>query len=167
MSTEPNKPAESTADREIIITRVLNAPRELAWEAMTNPERVVRWWGPVGFTTTIEEMDVRSGGVWKHVMRGPDGAEYPSKSIFKEVVKPERIAYSQAGGKKGAKGIHFQSTWTFDVVEGNKTKVTIHMVFSSAEDRNTVVRDYGAIEGGKQTLARLDEELAKDAQENK
>ena len=84
----------SPADREILITRVVSAPRELVWEAMTKPEHVVRWWGPRGFTTQTEIMDVRPGGVWKHTMIGPDGARYPNKSIFKEVTRPERIADS-------------------------------------------------------------------------
>src|SRR4029077_16534570 len=60
--------AAGTADREIVLTRVFDAPRELVWQAMTDPKHVVNWWGPRGFTTTIEVMDVRPGGVWKHVM---------------------------------------------------------------------------------------------------
>ena len=63
--------AEKTDDREIVITRVVEAPRELVWEAMTDPRQVVHWWGPQGFTTTIERMEVRPGGVWRHVMHGP------------------------------------------------------------------------------------------------
>jgi uncharacterized protein YndB with AHSA1/START domain len=150
----------NTADREIVISRVFDAPRELVWEAWTNPQHIVQWWGPIGFTTTIEEMDVRVGGVFKQVMHGPDGTDYPNKSIFKEVVKPERIVYSHAGGKKGAKGSHFISTWTFEAV-GQKTKLTIRMVFSTAAEREQVVNEYGAIEGGKQTLGRLAEFLVK------
>jgi uncharacterized protein YndB with AHSA1/START domain len=99
MTAPKNNPSENTSDREIVITREFNAPRELVWEAMTNPKHVVNWWGPRGFSTTIEEMDVRPGGVWKHVMRGLDGINYPNKSIFKEIVKPERIVY-QHGGKR-------------------------------------------------------------------
>jgi len=156
-----NNPSENTADREIVISRVFDAPRELVWDAWTDPKQVVQWWGPRGFTTTIEKMDVRPGGVWKHVMRGPDGTDYPNKSIFKEVTKPERIVYSHGGGRKGAPGVQFEATWTFEIVEGNKTRLTIHQVFPSAEDRETVVKVYGAIEGGKQCLARLGEQLAK------
>jgi len=161
MSAEKSSLTANTADREIVISRVFDAPRELVWDAWTDPKQVVHWWGPQGFTTTIEEMDVRPGGVWKHVMRGPDGTEYPNKSIFKEVTKPERIVYSHGGGKKGAPGVHFEATWSFDVVEGNKTRLTIRQLFASAEDRDTVVKVYGAIEGGKQCLARLGEQLAK------
>ena len=161
MAAAKSNPAENCTDREILITRTFDAPRELLWEAMTNPKHVVNWWGPRGFTTTIEEMDVRPGGVWKHVMHGPDGANYPNKSVFKEVVKPERIVYSHGGKREGGPGVSFVSTWTFDAVENSKTKVTIRMVFPSAEDRDFVVREFGAIEGGKQTLERLEEHLAK------
>jgi uncharacterized protein YndB with AHSA1/START domain len=147
------------ADCEIVISRDFNAPRELVWEAWTNPEHVANWWGPRGFTTTIEEMDVRPGGVWKHVMHGPDGANYPNKSVFKEVVKPERIVYSHGGGRDGGPGVHFVATWTFDAPAADKTRLTIRMVFASAADRDFVVKEFGAIEGGKQTLERLAEHL--------
>jgi uncharacterized protein YndB with AHSA1/START domain len=153
----------TTRDREIVISRVFDAPRDLVWEAWTNPKHVVNWWGPKGFTTTIQVMDVRPGGTWQHTMHGPDGTDYPNKSIFKEVVKPERIVYSHGGGRKGAPGVHFEATWTFDAEAPNKTKLTMRMVFASAGDRDTVVNEYGAIEGGKQTLARLEEYLAKIA----
>jgi len=149
-----NDPDTPTADREIVLTRVFDAPRELVWEAMVDPKHVVQWWGPYGFTTTIEKMDVRPGGAWKHVMHGPDGTDYPNKSVFTEVVKPERIVYSHGSGKKGGPGVQFVATWTFEAL-GDKTKVTIHMLFPSASDRDRVVKEYGAIEGGKQTLERL------------
>jgi uncharacterized protein YndB with AHSA1/START domain len=149
------------ADKEIYITRKFDAPRELLWEAMTNPKHVVNWWGPVGFSTTIEEMDFRVGGVWKHVMRGPDGAEYPNKSVFKEIVKPEKIVYSHGGHKKGGPGVSFISTWTFEELGKNKSRVSIRMVFADTEKRDFVVKEFGAIEGGKQTLGRLAEYVAK------
>ncbi len=159
MTRRNESTAPDASDREITITRVVDAPRELVWEAWTNPEHVARWWGPRGFTTTIEKMDVRPGGVWQHVMHGPDGTDYPNKSVFQEVVKPERIVMSHGGGRKGLRGVTFVATWTFEPLEGNKTRVTIHNVFPSAEDRDRVVREYGAIEGGRQTLERLSEHL--------
>lgn len=155
-----NSSESPIAEREILITRIVDAPRELVWEVWTDPEHVVKWWGPNGFTTTIEKMDVRSGGVWKHIMHGPDGVDYPNSSVFKEVVKPERIVFAHGGGKEGGPGVHFESTWTFDAVDGDKTRVTIRMVFPSAADRERVVTEYGAIEGGKQTLERLAAYLA-------
>ena len=150
------------ADREIVIAREFDAPRELVWEAWTNPKHVVHWWGPRGFTTTIEEMDVRPGGMWKQVMHGPDGANYPNKSVFKEVVKPERVVYSHGGGREGGPGASFVATWTFEKLPTGKTRVTIRMVFPSPADRDFVVKEFGAIEGGHQTLARLAEYLAEN-----
>ena len=94
-------------------------------------------------------------------MHGPDGTDYPNESIFTEVVKPERIVYTHRGGKKGGPEVQKVFTWTFDALEEGKTRLTLRQVYATAEDRDTIVREYGAIEGGKQTLARLAEELAK------
>lgn len=154
--------AEDTSDREIVLTRVLHAPRELVWQAWTDPKHVVNWWGPRGFTTTIETMDFRVGGAWKHVMHGPDGANYPNKSIFKEIVPLERITYSHGGGREdgGAPGANFTATWTFETVGPRQTRLTGRMVFPSAEARDLVVKEYGAIEGGRQTLERASEYVA-------
>ncbi|HEY0968650.1 MAG TPA: SRPBCC domain-containing protein [Opitutaceae bacterium] len=152
----------SAAPDEIVLARTFDAPRDLVWTVWTDPKHVAQWWGPAGFTTRIETMDVRPGGTWKHVMIGPDGVEYPNKSIFNEVTKPERIVYTHGGAGKGKPGANFTASWTFEAL-GNRTRVTIHMKFPSAEDRQAVVKAYGAIEGGKQTLGRLGEFLAAQA----
>jgi uncharacterized protein YndB with AHSA1/START domain len=130
----------------------------VVWEAFTDPEQVVLWWGPRGFTTTIHEMDVRRGGKWSHTMHGPDGTDYPNKSVFTEVVKPERIVYGHGGGKKDGPGASFEATWIFEA-KGNKTLLTGRMVFPTAAARDLVVKEYGAIEGAVQTLDRLEEQL--------
>src|SRR5277367_1860926 len=127
--------SDSTSDREILITRTFDAPRELVWQAMTDPQHVIHWWGPRGFSTTIEEMDVRPGGVWKHVMRGPDGVNYPNKSVFQEIVKPERIVFAHGGNRENGPGAHFVATWTFEAESTTRTKLTIRMVFPSAQER--------------------------------
>ncbi len=152
--------AENTSDREIVLTRVLHAPRELVWQAWTDPKHVTHWWGPRGFTTTIKKMDFRVGGSWEHVMHGPDGANYPNKSTFKEIVPLERITYSHGGGRETGPGATFVATWTFETVEGNKTRLTGRMVFPSAEARDFVAREFGAVEGGRQTLERASEYVA-------
>ncbi len=148
------------AGREIVVARVFDAPRELVWQAWTDPAHIARWWGPRGFTTTIEEMDVRPGGAWRHVMHGPDGANYPGRSVFTEVVKHERIVFSHGGSREGGPGAQFVSTWTFETVARDGTRVTIRMVFASAQERDRVAREFGAVEGGNQTLERLAEHLA-------
>ena len=159
-------PRESNAvvqpdGREMVITRVIDAPRELVFDAWTDPEQIVHWWGPEGFTTTIEKMDVRPGGEWIHVMHGPDGTDYPNKSVFLEVVRPELLSSTHGGhGGEGSTEVNARKIVTFEVAEGDKTLLTLRMVFPSTEARDTVMREYHAVEGGKQTLARLAEHLA-------
>lgn len=82
--TKPTQQKEDTADREIVISRVVSAPRELVWEAWTDPKQVAQWWGPRGFSTTIEEMDVRPGGVWKHVMHGRTAPIIPTGAFSRK-----------------------------------------------------------------------------------
>ena len=159
MTTNKNTPSSDTSDREIVISRIFDAPRELVWQAFIDPKRLVKWWGPRGFTTTIEEMNVRPGGIWKLVMHGPDGANYPNKSVFKEIVPQERIVYSHGGGREDGPGVSFTATWTFEDVGPDQTRLTVRHVFPSAEMRDRIVREFGAIEGAKQTMARLAEHL--------
>ncbi|MGA7373329.1 MAG: SRPBCC domain-containing protein [Methyloceanibacter sp.] len=150
--------AESSADREIVIARLIDAPPARVFDAWTDPQQVVQWWGPRGFTTTTSKMDVKPGGVWGFVMHGPDGRDYQNRITYLEVVKPERLVYKH-GGDEDLEPVSFQTTVTF-VPQGSKTMVTMRAVFPTAEERNRVVKEYGAVEGGKQTLARLDEHLS-------
>ena len=150
--------SSSTADREIVITRVIQAPRDLVWEVWTNPDHVAKWWGPNGFTNTILSMDVRPGGVWRFIMHGPDGVDYPNKIVFIEVVKPERLVYSHGDDTDNGEA-DFQTTFTFEEHAG-QTTVTLRALFVSAEARDKAVREVGAIEGGNQTLGRLAEYVA-------
>ena len=150
--------ARMPTDREIVITRLINAPRELVFDAWTDPEQVGQWWGPSGFTTTTHKMEVKPGGVWRFVMHGPDGRDYQNKITYLEIVPPERLVYRH-GGDEDLEPMSFQTTVTF-AAEGNKTRVTMRSVFPTAEYRDRVVKEHGAIEGGEQHLARLDEHLA-------
>ena len=154
MSDRKMAVAESAAEREIVLSRVFNAPRAMVWDACTDPKQVVLWWGPKGFSTTIEVMDVRPGGVWKQIMHGPDGTDYPNESVFVEVVRHERLVYKLQGGRQGGSVMHMEKTTTFEDAAGG-TLVTMRLVFPSAEARDQNVREYGSIEGGKQTLERL------------
>src|SRR5262249_18770307 len=87
----------ASADREIVLTRVFDAPPELVFQAWTESVHIAQWWGPTGFRTTIYEMDVRPGGVWRFVMHGPDGRDYKNRIIFHEIVKNERLTYTHMG----------------------------------------------------------------------
>jgi uncharacterized protein YndB with AHSA1/START domain len=117
--------------------------------------------GPQGFTTTTEKFDFRVGGEWRHVMLSPNGTEFPNHSVFLEIVRPERIVRTHGGGKKGEPdSVSAQMTVTF-AAEGNKTRLTMRTVFPTVEMYEFVLREHHAIEGGKQTLARLAQYLAK------
>ncbi len=151
MTARKNSP--STADRELKATRVFDAPRELVWQVWTDPKHVPQWWGPNGFRTTIHQMDVRPGGRWNFIMHGPDGRDYDNKNIFAEVTKPERLVYDHVSEPK------HHVTVTFEA-EGNKTRLTMQMLFESAEERDDCVKKYGAAEGLTQHLGRLGEKLA-------
>ncbi len=87
------KNSSDTADREIVATRIFNAPREIVWKMWADPGHVVQWWGPKGFTTTIQEMDVRVGGTWRLIMHGPDGRDYHNHIVYLEIREPERLVY--------------------------------------------------------------------------
>ena len=122
-----NMPATLVGDREIVATRILNAPRELVFDVWTDPKHLTQWWGPKGFTTSTFAMDVKPGGVWRFVMHGPDGRDYENKITYVEVVKPERLVYKH-GGDKDVEPVNFQVTVTFEA-QGDKTKLTMRMVF--------------------------------------
>jgi len=158
MKTQSASPS-ATADREIVGTRLLNAPRDLVFQMWTQPEHIAKWWGPTGFSTTIHEMDVRPGGLFRLTMHGPDGTEYRNRVVYLEVKKPERLVYKYEPGK-GDEPASMEVTVTF-AAEGNKTRLEFRMVFPSAKAREHVVTKYGAIEGLNQTLGRLEAELAK------
>jgi uncharacterized protein YndB with AHSA1/START domain len=137
-----------TKDREIFLTRVLNAPIELVWDVWTDPEHLSQWWGPNGFTNTISKMDMQPGGEWDLVMHGPDGTDYRNKSIFKEIVKHKKIVYEHVSAPKFLATIEFES-------QGNKTFLKWHMLFESKEQFLQVVKTFKADEGLKQNIEKL------------
>lgn len=159
--SENLKAAEDTSDREIVGYRLLNAPRELVWKAWTDPNHVVHWWGPNGFTNTIESMEVRPGGVWKFVMHGPDGVDYPNRIAFIEVVKPEKLVYTHGSDETDHPGDFFVTVTFKDL--GGKTELVMRSIFKTKEARDEVIEKYGALEGMNQTLSHLEEYLTKMA----
>ena len=99
--------------RVIIGTREFDAPRELVWQAWSDPKHLSQWWGPDGFTTTTNTFEMRPGGVWRFVMHGPDGRDYENRVTFDEVVKPERLAYHHGGGDD-VEPVQFRTIVTFE-----------------------------------------------------
>jgi len=142
-----------TKDRELRITRTLNAPVELVWEVWTNPEHITNWWGPNGFTNTISKMEVRQGGEWDLIMHGPDGTDYINKSIFEQVIHLKRIVYRHQSWPS------FTSTVDFEA-QGEQTHINWHMLFETAEQFIEVVKKHGADEGLKQNVIKLEAYLA-------
>ena len=152
-ATGRDAPAQSaTADREIVITRVINAPRELVFEAFTEIRHLSRWWGPEGFTTTTRAFEFRVGGEWVFVMHGPDGTDYQEWISWTEIAPPVRIAllHGESRGDPNA----FESVLTF-APDGAATRIDMRTVFPTKELRDEAVEQYHAIEGGQQTLSHL------------
>jgi uncharacterized protein YndB with AHSA1/START domain len=144
----PLSESEPASDREIVVTRVFDAPRALVFKAWTDPKHLGRWWGPNGFSITTHEMEFKPSGVWRFVMHGPDGRDYQNKVVYVEIAESERLIYRHVSGPQ------FQMTVTF-ADDGDKTMLTARMLFESAALRDKVIEEFGAIEGLKQTLGRL------------
>ena len=146
------EPDHATADREIVISRDISAPRELVFEAFTEVRHLSRWWGPKGFTTTTRAFEFHVGGSWDFVMHGPDGTDYQEWISWTEIAPPERIAllHGEARGDPNA----FESVLTF-APDGAATRLEMRTVFRTKEQRDEAVEKYHAIQGGQQTLSNL------------
>jgi uncharacterized protein YndB with AHSA1/START domain len=141
-----------TADREIAISRVIDAPRELVFDAFTQVRHLSQWWGPEGFTTTTRAFEFRAGGEWVFVMHGPDGTDYQEWISWTEIAPPERIAMLH--GERRDDPNAFESVLTFEP-EGASTRIEMRTLFLTKEQRDEAVEKYHAIEGGRQTLSNL------------
>ena len=148
--------AEPVAEREIVVTRLLNAPRELVFAAFTEQEHVVNWWVPDG--TTIHEYDGRPGGLWRYTIPGPDGEQYAFKVQFIAIDRPARLVYDYGVDADGGPE-PVRTTVTF-AEENGRTRVTLQLLFASAADREEAAQ-YGAAAGAQQALGSLAEYLAK------
>lgn len=141
-----------TTDREIVLSREFDAPRELVYQAYTDPAHTAHWWGPEGFTNTVHEMDVRPGGMWRFIMHGPDGRDWSNRVTYQEVSPPERLVYLHGEDVDDDPGA-FHVTIRFDDL-GGRTRVTQRMVFRTKAQREGVI-SFGAVELGNQTLDKL------------
>lgn len=152
----PNE--SNTADRELFISRIIHAPRELVFKMWTDPEHMPKWWGPNGFTNTIHGMDVTTGGFCHYTMHGPDGTDYPNYMSYKEVVPGEKIEYMHGNNADDAKeGFH---VITLFEDEGDDTRITMRMTFASADEKKRLVEESGAEQGQAQHINRLQDYLA-------
>ena len=152
----PNETNNDIASRSLTISRLFNAPVELVWKVWTEPWHIKNWWGPNGFTNTIFKMDMKPGGEWDFIIHGPDGIDYKNKSMYREVVKYEKLVYDHLSGPK------FQSTVRF-TKQGDKTLIGIKMVIETPELREQTVKTFKADEGLKQNMDKLEVYLSKVA----
>jgi uncharacterized protein (TIGR02246 family) len=151
---------EATADAldaELIVTRILDAPRALVWRAWTEPEHVARWWGPRGFESSGCQVDLRVGGSFRLGIRGPDGVVHPCVGVFREIVPLERLVLDGEPDDRHGCGAGLppraRVTVTFQDV-GAKTKLTLHTRFASADSRRTAA-EAGYFEGWTECQDRL------------
>ena len=155
-ATGRGTPAPSAmSDKQIVICRLIDAPRELVFEAFTEVRHLSRWWGPEGFTTTTRSFEFRVGGEWDFVMHGPDGTDYTEWITWTEIVPPERIALLHGESRDDPNA--FESVLTFepDGPDDRGTRIEMRTVFPTKELRDEAVEKYHAIEGGQQTLSNL------------
>lgn len=144
----------STSHLELTLSRVIDAPRERVFECWTT--RFPQWWGPHGMTTPVHELDLRPGGAFRTVMRGPDGTEYPTRGVFLEVRKPGRIVFTDAyePGWEPNPRLFFTAIITFDPLSGNRTRYTARALHWTAADRERHER-MGFHQGWGESLDRL------------
>lgn len=137
----------ATVDRQLVISSMFPALPARVFEMWTSREHVDKWWGPDGFSITIEEMEVRPGGAWRFTMHGPDGVDYPNTIIYDVINPPERLVYTHLAPR-------FQTTVTFDEMMG-MTVLSMRLVFGSTQERDLTAGKFHAREGAEQTLDRL------------
>ena len=144
---------DNIENRQLRQTRTFKAPIHLMWEVWTQPEHIMQWWGPTGFTNTNKLMDFREGGEWLFTMHGPDGNDYANRSVFKEIVPKQKIVFEHFGP-------HFITTVLF-ISQGDKTLIDWTVELDSEEILKTLVREVNAAEGQKQNLDKLEQYLLK------
>ena len=139
----------------IIIRHIFDAPRELVWKAMTDPDLIPRWWGPKMLATIVDQLDVRRGGIWRFIQRGPEGDDYVFHGVYHDIVQPERVV--QTFEFEGMPGHVSLQTTIFDEHDG-RTEATQTSVFQSIEDRDVMLNS-GMEKGATESHDRLAELL--------
>lgn len=151
--------SEWSLDREIVLSRVFDAPRELVWKAWTDKEHIGKWFGPKGFTIETHEIDIRVGGRWRFDMVAPNGKRYDNRMIFLELKKPELLVMDHGSDKDDDPNL-FRVTLTFDEQADKKTVVTLRQLHPTQAQRLEGI-GFGAVELGYQTLDKLADYLAR------
>ena len=151
MSKQAIPGPESTAGREFVHSRLIDAPRERVFRAFAEPEHLAKWWGPNGFTSTFHAFEFRPGGHWRFALHGPNGTDHPNESVFVAVVPTERVVFKHVSRPQ------FEMTISFAEHEGT-TQVGWRQLFNSAFERDQIAKF--ALEANEQNLDRLEALLA-------
>lgn len=140
-------------ERELVLSRVINAPRAKVFEAWTTAEHLSQWFGPAGFTIENIECDIRVGGRWRYIMVAPDGTRYDNRNVFLELTPPQRIVMDH-GSDIDNDPERFRTTITFEEQGDGKTILTMRLLLPTKEQKQTSI-GFGAVELGYQTLNKL------------
>ena len=163
MPSDTRTTVARTGEREMVVSRVFDAPRDLVWKAWTDPEALKQWWGPRAWPTTYCTIDLRVGGAWHYRMTGPDGAESWGKGIYQEITPPERLVYidvfSDAEGNTNESMPTLEVTVEFHDRDG-KTEVVSTSQTATKEQLDALL-GMGVVEGVSETWDRLEEYLAR------
>src|SRR5579872_1234232 len=153
MTKEGCRMNEQTSGKDFVISRLLDAPRDLVWKAFTDPERMKRWWGPKGFGVAAAKMDLRPGGTYHYGLRAPDGNTMWGKFVYREIVAPERMIFvnsfsDEAGGvtrhpMSPTWPLEMLSTFTFEEMPGGKTRFTVRWAPLNASEQERKTFDAG------------------------
>ena len=156
-STSASAWAAWPLDREVVISRVIDASREDVFDAWTDPEQIVEWFGPKGLTVETHEIDIRAGGVWRFDMVG-EGVRYGNRMTFLRIERPRLIEVDHGADKDDDPG-KFRTLITFDEQTDGKTVLTLRQMHPTRAQRDAVI-GFGAVEYGGQTLDKLAAHLA-------
>ena len=145
--------ADWPIDREIVISRVIDAPRDIVYAAWTDPDQIQKWFGPEGMTIETKEIDLRPGGVWRFDMVAPDGTRYTNRMVFLRI-EPPTLLEVEHGSDQDIDPGKFRMLVTFDEQSNGKTVLTLRQMHPSKERRQAGI-GFGAVEYGGQTLEKL------------
>ena len=163
MKNTGNLKVLALGEREIVMTRVFDAPRDLVWDAFTKPELLKRWFDPRGWNLVVCEVDLRVGGTWRFVLRGPDGSEMGMRGVYREIIPPQRSVHTELFDAFSDAG---ESVVTTELVErdGNTT-LNVTVLYPSSEVREAVIQS-GMEHGAAESYDKLAELLVEYRKEN-
>jgi uncharacterized protein YndB with AHSA1/START domain len=147
MATTKNKPTQQIADRTLTLTRILDAPREMVFEAWTQPKHLRHWWSPKGFTCPVSKVDLRPGGGYLNCMRSPEGKDYWSRGVYREIVEPERIVGTDSFADENGNPVSPES---YGMSPDWPAEALIEVTFADREGKTEVTVRYSPVKPGSE-----------------